>query len=65
MDDQLTFNQIVAGSPTKGKGEPIYPLRAAGDGGRVVFDGTPSALDEPALRLIYPGLEPGLHGLAA
>lgn len=33
--------------------------------GRVVFDGTPSALDEPALRLIYPGLEPGLHGLAA
>ncbi|EOD10601.1 hypothetical protein EMIHUDRAFT_120513 [Emiliania huxleyi CCMP1516] len=40
VDDQLTFNQIVAGSPTKGKGEPIYPLRAAGDGGRVVFDGS-------------------------
>ena len=33
--------------------------------GRVVFDGTPAALDEFALQLIYPGLEPGLYGLAA
>ena len=33
--------------------------------GRVVFDGTPAALDESALQLIYPGLEPGLYGLAA
>ena len=51
MDDQLTFNQIVAGSPTKGKGEPIYPLRAAGDGGRVVFDGSHRRKIGPVLGL--------------
>lgn len=33
--------------------------------GRMVFDGPPAALDDAALRLIYPGLEPGQHGLAA
>ena len=41
VDDQLTFNQLVAGTPPKpGHHEPIYPVKDARPDGKVIYDGT-------------------------
>ena len=41
VDDQLTFNQLIWGErPAPGRAEPIYPVRAAREDGRAIFDGT-------------------------